>query len=424
MLNKSQLVSLLAIISIVGVASIVGLAQPIPKPSGSQDVTNGSPKYAYLFGCSGAYAKIDNRQHSLVAEGSIWDAASLSPVQPDTGGRFDGCLLDDVQTDQQGDTIFAVVPVTARLSPDGTREYRVVSVKLPGFVLVSKAGPFGSKPTLLRRPDGNLLIEGNGGELVQTPTLDPVKQPIQMGHFEISAAAYWSAAGTIIDRNQILDQAGRVLRQIDGYALLPNALRQRLQRRTSGGRNYLQVDFADSSSGRMLFVAGQDSGTQQKGQAHNSGLIVFDTGNNQTLAAIGIPYQVAGWDPTRFDTPTVHLVPNTDLAVVEEYEWRVLSEEAGTVPDSQKYQRVKTGRFAIYNIKLGEAVRTVALEGSPGPLARVIGFSPDGGLMFYGSASQLYIVDLTGNEKPTAIAMKRVQPNQGFPPLAIVFANQ
>jgi sugar lactone lactonase YvrE len=98
---------------------------------------------------------------------------------------------------------------------------------------------------------------------------------------------------------------------------------------------------------------------------------------------------------------------------VEDYEWRPL--EQGT-PSAPEFERFKTGEIAVYNVNTGALVQTIHLTPTPGWYAHVIGFSPDGQLMYYFSSDHLYAVDLKTGQ---AVTKPKV-----FSPIGLIFSEQ
>src|SRR6266566_4969449 len=133
-INQKQVVVLGALVILATV--LLGLAQRVPKTSETS-----TPKYAYLVACSGEYLKIDVMARQILSHSNLWAAYSNSSPRVGDLGKFDGCLVQNVQHIPGSDTLYAVVPADSRLDSDGQRQYWISSMKLPTFAVISQAGP-------------------------------------------------------------------------------------------------------------------------------------------------------------------------------------------------------------------------------------------------------------------------------------------
>jgi hypothetical protein len=311
--------------------------------------------------------------------------------------------------------MYAVVPKEARVDVDSRRHYWVVALQLPDFKLLSRIGPLDEVPTLLLDPGGtHLLVQDRTARVYRVPDMKPMKGSRTLAY--IDEFAHWSRDGRIVDGDRILDASGRLLQTVSGDALAPDSFRLKWQRHRPDGTFGLNISFADSTGDRMLFVAGWDARGDRS--VPGSGLMTYDVGTGRIISTIDTPYRASGADPTRLETPTAHLVPGTDTAVLEEYDWRPFTEG-----QEQQLLRFKTGRIAIYDVKRGKLLRTLQLDPAPGFFSQAIGFSPDGSLMYYGSTARIYAVDLTGAREPVVLPKVRIRDFSGFPPVPLVFAS-
>jgi len=401
--------------------------------------------YAYLFDCSGSYIRIDTEEQQIIYRGKIWDGASGETIRPSEWTRFDGCLVNGVQHNPQAGLIYVVVPKEENVDTQGRSHYRIAALKLPNLELIKKID---LKPALDTIPA--VLLTSEGGELLVSYSITEQSQGKDLWHvvmqryrvpeFEqvgttedsrsfsayednpmlglrFSDHAYFDKAGRIVDRNKVLNKEGKILLRIDGYTLLTAPLKQalrQLERTGVGGKKYLDITFANSAAGRMLFVIGRDSKSDRV--VNGSGLLVYDVENGRTLSPIVTPYAMAPFDPTHSGTPTAHLMPNGDLIVVEQYEWRDINQDSTFLSD---YQRFKTGEIALYDVNTGSLFSKIFLDPPPGFFARVIGSSPDSKLMYYLSQDYVYGVDLSGNQPP-----KKLLLSERLSPVAILFSNK
>jgi hypothetical protein len=434
---KSKIIYIVLIISLLAgaTATLFAIPQhasnPTPVAGGSpvdaalrDGLGSPLPKYVYLLSCSGTYAKLDSGTNAL-SEGSIWNASSASVLGLQGMRGFSGCLINNAQYSSAANSIFAAVP--AHTDPDNST-YWVVALKLPGFKVAGKAGPFVSLPTILLNADQTQISveDDNGRLLFQASDLRPVANSKVLPPLGVSSVAKWESDGVIVDQNQVFSKQGGLVKRVDGYQLLTEPLKQKwqsLQREGTTGQRFIPVSFADSTDKKVLFIGGGDMKVNES--STQSGLLVYDLSTDKVLGTTVLPYRATGADPTHFDTPTVHLVPSQSWAIVEEYTWnRIDNSSQAPMQDANDYLRFKTGKIAVYDVNAGNVVRTFQLSPVPGFLSRVIGFSPEGRFMYYGSQDHVYIIDLTGERDVRSLAIKGFSPNQGFPPLALFLANQ
>jgi hypothetical protein len=421
---------------VVVVSATLAAARPDPgRPSA------GLPPYVYFFGCLGTYLQLETTTHEVRARGTIWDAPSAAVIRPDAVTTADGCLLNQVEYDRHTGVLYVVLSQELRLDPEGRRQYRIAVLQLPHFTLMTKRDinvALEEPPRIALSPDGSTLLvnftlqeDSPQGETERDvlfryrgPALQQdippqevrrlsAQQAITHGLY-LSKRAYWSRQGHIVDENLLLDEHGNVLRRVDGYALLTDTIKgtfRSLERLEGPQKQALDISFADSAAGRILFVLGWDMTPNR--QTGGSGLLVYDTATDQTLPPILLPYRAAPALPSRMGTPTAHLTPTGEFAVVENYVWRQAAQET---PGTPAFERFKTGEMAIYNVQTGTRVQTIHLTPAPGWYAHVIGFSPDGQLMYYFSPEHLYAVyPLTGQV---------VTKSKAFSPIVIVFSEQ
>ena len=185
-----------------------------------------------------------------------------------------------------------------------------------------------------------------------------------------------------------------------------------LQRTGETGKHYLDIVFAESAAGRMLFIVGWDTMTAQSPAA--GGLLVYDAVKEGVLSSIITPYREAAFELTS-GTPTVHLTPNGQVVIVEEYQWQAAPAASGMAPVQERF---KTGKFALYNATSGALISTILVDPAPGDSGRIIGFSSDSTLMYYASTENMYVVDLLQKQSRT------VNLPRGFMPTAVVTATR
>ena len=384
---------------------LLGVANTTPSVVGGtrtepREATGGN--FAYLVGCGGDYLRIDADQYKVVSRGRVWDDPSTQSIHPDSFARFDGCLVDSLRSDPQRGVVYLVVKEHGFDDPQGNNEYWIAALRLPNFELVSKAGPFDFYPWLLldAQADNLLVWHIDTIDHYSVPELKKGRSVKHPSGRVFASRAYWTKEGELVDGDRIFDESLTLKRRIEGRPLLTPQLRQelaRLERLGVRGKKYLDVTFAESAANRMLFLVGWDMRTNPLHTG--SGLLVYDLESESTLSPIITPYRAAAGG-FGIGTPTVHLTPDGSLAVLEVYEWRA-PEPEGTptvLAGPPEESRFKTGEIAIYEMASGRLIRTVQLNPPPGFSGRVLGFSPDGESVYYGSSDRIHAVDLTGTK--------------------------
>jgi hypothetical protein len=445
--NQKLILCGLVVILIVLLVDLVWIGRKgIPGvTSGIAPQLGSAYSFAYLISCSGSYIKIDTEKQEIISQGKLWNAPSARVIQPSQLGRLDGCLINAVRHDPRTGLIYIVVPKEGNLDAEGRRHYRIASLKLPNFSLIGYLDlntTLDAPPQILLNPQGSgLLVNYSEIQRIQNKEMrhDHV-QHYRVPEFEqkrniediyplaawetdptrglhISNSAYWGKAERIIDQDRLLDVNGRMFRRIDGYQLLTQSMREKfqiLERIGVGAKKYLDITFADSAGGRVLFVIGEDRINAP--MPIGSGLLIYDIENQRTLPAIVTPYRAVPFDPTAVGTPTVHLTPDGELAVLEQYEWRSLEQSSLASPNKGRF---KTGEITVYNISTGSTARRIFLTPQPGFFGHIIGFSPDSTLMYYSSQEHIYAVYLDETGSPQTLPKP-----EGFSPVAIFFSGQ
>lgn len=391
---------------------------------------------AVAVDCAGSYLRIDvdGEAPRIAARGHVWEGPGADALRPAATGRFDGCLVADAVGDPAGRFLYVAVAREPFFGRDGTRGYRVASLRLPDLELVSFVeldGVSDGPVSLLLSPGGGELLvsysEGRPTELEGEPGPRFLRLPapdvgsalvlstkgqrgVKASPVEnaVSAAARWVGEGRIVDGPRVLDERGEVLRRVDPYVAFgawATGAFPGLVRKGAGGRPFLPIAFADSAADRMVFVVNPDWKTAN--DAHEGGLVVLDLVSGKTVA-IPVDDRPAALDPASRGTPTVHLTPGGERVVVEAHELRRRSVE-------EREERFKTGTLRVYDTVSGRLSRTVSLGAAPGFSARVLGFSGDGRLLFYGSRETVLVVDLEEGE-----VLARLEAGPRFDPYWVV----
>lgn len=377
-------------------------------------------RFAYLFDCAGQYLRID------VNTGEHTQLRSVPGIAPGAGA-FDGCLVQALAVDPESSVVYAVMPTQRFVDSLGQSKYTVTALQLPTLHTLSSVDTSASTDHMPKLRLDNLahtLTVGYRTQNVSTTaksvqyvisTVDPehLKFETQPGSTNavaretsgrlLSNSAYVQSSGRIIDGNRVIAANGNVS-SITGYELMTDSLRQRfqdLQRNGATGNKYLDIVFADSAGGRMLFIVAWDTLSDQS--PAGGGLVVYDAANDKVISSFTTPYRETAFELTS-GTPTVQLTPDGQVAIVEEYQWQ-------QPEGASNQQRFKTGKVALYDATSGNLVSTIQLDPAPGNSGRVVGFSADSTLMYYASTQNLYVVDLSRKQSLTIKLPVRFSPS-------------
>ncbi len=381
-----------------------------------------------LVDCAGSYVRLDASGERIVTAGKIWDAPTLGELRPAVTSKFDGCLVEDLESAPDRGVAYMVLAKEPFSDRQGRKRFRLAAVTLAELRLVGDfeiPEKLAGAPALLLAPDGETLlvtydrVRQGGGEPWDTvidhysvpdfrrmTSKSVPRQPEVLDreplYASISRRAYRDARGNIIEGNAILDGEGRFLHRINPYEAIPAAVKEQLrplERTGVSGRKFLALALADSAGGRMLFAVNHDLGNVARG---GSGLWLYDVGSGLSFPPIRTARNVAAYNPGSRSTPTAHLTPSSDRVIVEGYEWREVRAVPGSGSDTLRV-RFKTGEIEVYDAASAQLERTLSLDPAPGFYARVLGFSPDDRFLYYGSREFLYVVDLKGDSAPKAL---------------------
>lgn len=404
-------------------------AAPVESPAGD------APTGVLAVDCSGSYLRIatEGTASRIEARGRIWEGPGGDELRPAATGRFDGCLVADAVGDRAGRFLYVVVARDPFFGPEATRGYRVAVLRLPDLELTSFVdldGVSDGPVSLLLSPDGSELLVSyvKGGSptsgapeprLLRVPVADVESRPTlspeggresvdRVAERPLSAGAFWPEEGRILDGPRVLNDRGEVLRRIDPYSAFGRSALDAfpgLVRKGAAGAPYLPIAFADAAANRLVFVVNPDWRTG--GGVERGGLVIYDLPSGRTVA-IPTEVRVAAFDPVSRGTPTVRLTPDGERVVVETHELR-------RAPDTKREERFKTGELRVYDAVSGSPSATIALGTAPGFGARVVGFSRDGRLLFYGSRKTVFVVDLVAAE-----VLAKLDAGVGFDPYWVV----
>jgi hypothetical protein len=385
------------------------------------------PRFAYVFSCGGKFVRIN------LETGKYTTPANL-PTFASVRGDVDGCLIDSVVADLHSPIIYALSTKEIRVNENGKDQYQILSIHLPDMKVVDSLDigpPVSEVPRITLDVARQELVAvynadtANGvasNDTVQFISLN-VSGALKRKHEEtisvlddaedgIGERPYFDKLGNLVDEDRIFSRDGSTVASIDPYALLTPSVQSRFQelkRRGVNGKQYLDVEFADSAAGWAAFIVGWDAGTNPS--SAGGGIIVADVENGETVSSFTTPFREAPYDAT-VGTPTVHLTRDGQKVLVEEYEWN--KKRMGS-PDSDA-ERTKTGKIAIYEASSGTLLRTVELIPQPGDSGQVIGFSPNSDVLLYSSSQVLYTVDLESG------ASRTIPSERGFVPIGVIFS--
>ena len=426
----------------------LGMAILFALPLGTKSVAakspqpqTGTPAFAYVLDCDGTYLRLDVSTAQILSQGFIGENPSGSNLQS-VGWvtRLDGCF---VGTKGQHDPQLGLVYFVFSEGGGSPRKYSVAALRLPNFEVVAKldlplALDWGVRIHLT--PDSSEMLVSSsfmepsptGGDPLKRVVLARYSVPdftllrtvldktytLDAPYFEgtfVRANRFWDSQGRIIDGDKILDENGKLLERIRVHDFLPAPLRRalkHLERVGAKGKGYLSTRFIDSAAGRMLFLIRDDR--RKDTERPGSGLVVYDVGLRQIVSGIVTPYSASG-SAYGGSRPTVHLTPNGEYIVLEQYEWRERSPEDTTT----NLKRFKTGEIHVYSVDTRDLLFSVKLDPPPGFMEGFVGFSPDGQFMIYDSWDNLYAVRLT--ETP---GFQVLPKPEGFRTRGVIFSNK
>ena len=392
----------------------------------------GTPAYAYVLDCEGNYLKVDVSTAQTLAQGVFGENPSGENLRPPAWSlRFDGCFLtQEIQHDPSAGLVYGVV-----LKRGSPRNFQIAALRLPDLTLVNKMElPVvpNFSPRILLTPDSTEMLirysfdDVSGQDLVRIvsgrytvpdfnllgkvldETFAPGSPDFKGGL--TSGDRFWAPGGRIVDGNKIFDENGKFLERISAYSFLPAPLRRamkHLERMGSKGKGHLSIRFVGSAADRMLFLVRDDK--KDDTQRPGCGLLVYDVGLGRIVSGILSPYSASG-GAYGLTKPNVHLTPDGEYIVLEQYEWREYSPE----DTETNLYRFKTGDIHVYSVDTRELLFSVKLEGG-----RVIGFSSDGQVMIYESGNNLYVVRLTENPSFKVLSLP-----ENFDSQRVIFSNK
>jgi hypothetical protein len=387
----------------------VGIQFCVGSAALAQHSTHTSNKYAYVFDCSGRFFRVD------LSVGTRTEPADIPGWV--RGRRIPVCSVESIAVDSTESVVYVAMPTVSRDNLLGDGHDQIVALRPPGMnILNSLDLPYATNQLPLLRqlvPAHELLItydtpsdksDSLGAavefsmstdrpeQLVFKNQLDGQVTPRVLSQPALSETAYLEASGRVVDRDRVGYMNGS-MSTVNGRSLLNDSMRQQfqsLQRTGIGGDRYLDVTFADSAAGKMLFLVGWDF----KGNRSAAGaFFVYDALEERVISSAVTPYREAAYELVS-GTPTIHLSPDGRTVVVEEYRWGATDRSS----EQSVETRFKTGRIAVYNAATGGLLHTLDLSPVPGTSGRVLGFSLDGNIMYYASRDHMYVVDLAGDQ--------------------------
>lgn len=375
-----------------------------------------------LLDTSGGYLRVatDGPVPELIGEGRLWELPGARALREFDAHRMDGVLIEAVY-DSRHALLHIAVPRFPFFGPDGTRGYRVASLRVPelevsSYVDLEKLGG----ASLLLSPDASRLLvsypttEGEDAEwpnaarlltlpvtaagVARAPQADAVATAEALGE-----EARWVAGNRIVDQTTVFDAQGREIRHVvphDTLGAWAQAAFPDLVRTGANGRPYLDFGYADSAAQRLLFVVNPES---YRAAPPHGGLAVFDLVSDKAVA-IRTPMRHTDRYGASAGNATAHLTPDGRRVVVEEHV---------TTGDPDAFVRRKTGTLRIHDAATGHLLATAYLADRPGFTGkeRVTGFAEREQLLFYGNRDRLFVIDLrTGALRATLTLQTPLDP--------------
>ncbi len=376
---------------------------------------------AYAFSCDGRYV-------SLRLDPLSVSAPRVAPGAP-VHGRVDGCLIETAAADVESGLLYLAMPAPSAADSDDKSRDKITVLTLPDLQLKESLElPIRTSyiPRLRLEPSTRDLLvtyrtqDGNAGAFSLPPRfvvrrvndhfmLESATETKRNSKQFLSDHGYVATDGSTIDGNRIMGASGEIS-VVSGYELLTDTVRRQfasLERTNPRGAKYLDTVYADGAAGRMVFIIAWD--LRSDPSPSGGGFLVYDGARRQVLCSITTPYREAAFDQTP-GTPTVHLTPDGQTVVVEEYNWERASDGSALV-------RAKTGKLAFYAAASGSLKGTVQLDPVPGPTGRTVAFSPDSRFLYYSSAGHLHVINLSSFQSSSILL-------NGFSPALIVFAQR
>lgn|GEM_PF-5190268 len=377
--------------------------------------TQKNDKVFYIFGCAGSYKKVDISTGRILAEGMVGNIEPMS--------RFDGCPLESVLEDPDSGMIYALVTEDQFMNAESKQHYSIIALKNYNLAITAKHEieiALESIPDLYFDPSKHELVlhyyktdiqsEENIGVLERYSPSNLTKISTQENFHLAGQVNRFNKRGEIYEGSRILDANGKEKKMVDGYSLLNDAIKdkfKKLYRPAVDGTPYLDITFADSSDGKMVFAVAWDIPSERS--PNGGGVVVYDAFQQQIISSFTTVYQIT--PSSMLQGPTVHISPNGKLIVVEQYIWK---KSKNARPDEVKLE-FKTGKLAIYDADSGIQKGTIILRPSPGFGGHVVNFSEDGRYLFYKSKNKVYVVDLNALKILNAVRFKGDDPIKVLP---------
>lgn len=377
-------------------SAVSQIASPLPfiAPDSSSTTTE-----YWVFDCGGRYLRVSEARNEIVDRGRVTAIESSA-----FGRRTDGCLLEDVRPLSGSNALIAVTAVEPTLDVTGRRHYRVVSLDRPTLkmsAVYTVPSPQAERPRLLLNPSAGsaaVLYDAGGASSDRVEIKELDGRTLQLRPSTISKS---TAREIAFSRKSHMLNDGRI--QTDSIAhdgrpgaTFASAVRTVVDHWQSQFPQTRQMKYALAHSvpGKSIYIAGWDSSSTP---FPNGGVILYDVMTGAVISSFRTAYKLAPFDGT-IGTPNVHLTPNGDIVVVEEYAWRQYSE-------STEAYRFKTGSIVAYDAQSGMELGKVEISPEPGASARVIGFSDDGSKLYYASFDRFYIIDLSAMRVFASVAL-------------------
>jgi hypothetical protein len=397
------------------VTEFPALAQAASIGPERQRVQIADSHFAYFFGASGEFLKLERVRLSITALWALPLVAGNDTILPEYVSPHSHVaqqwLSANLTYNSRLKQIYGVFP--KRMSERAEEQVAIIALQLPELRIIADID-VSQAPDLLVTPDGRRLfassVQQNGSstldniiakiDIYDTSTfkrIDQIRETVPRQSYLMATVAinssfqkgaYFSDDGTIIyNRLEKIKVLGNGMHKehINPIGLLSSAQKVLLRpfETTDAitGKPWLPFSFSDSASGLALIALSNASRTRNT-------FISIDLDSVKILSIVESP-------PGR-----AHLTSDGRNIVLEEIEWR----------QEMQYEKktdvaYKTGRFLIYNPFTGNQIselRQTILAG-PEDDHKLICIAPSNDQFFYLAGSELYAIRITVDTLPVRI---------------------
>ena len=405
----------LRLIAVLIVAILSAHAQTVSAGPERQRVQVADSHFAYFFGASGEFLKLERVRLSVSALWALPLVAGNDTILPEYVSPHSHIaqqwLSLNLTYNSRLKQIYGVFPKKVGEKPE--EQVAIIALQLPEFRIIADID-VSQAPELLVTPDGRRLfassVQQNSTstldnivasiDVYDTSTfkrIDQIRETVSRQGYLMAAVvinssfqkgAYFSGDGTTIYNRleKIKVLSNRMHKEhINPIELLNSSQKVLLRpfetRDAITGKPWLPFSFSDSASGLALIALSNASRTRNT-------LISIDLDSVKVLSIIESPQGRA------------HLTSDGRSVVLEEIEWR----------QEMQYEKktdvaYKTGRFLIYDPFTGNQIselRQTVLAGREDD-HKLICIAPSNDQFFYLAGSEIYAISITADALPVRI---------------------